>query len=403
MNRPALYLFDDARAARWAPFASTRPVGELLLGTRTLRGRAEAVLGTECAAHLVRSGLAGFDEPGTPPCRPIGHGTDQGARILLSSRVALRSAPDALGDAETATRLTMDGVRVGWMLPAGAPDPSPTHLSDPSTAAAEGPEVALDGDRLSGPWDLVGRNTHWLQTDLVDLERSAVPAGVTVLGDGGLILADDAEIEPGVVVDTRDGPVMLADGARAQGPARLTGPLWIGPGSTVLGGVVGGSSIGPVCKVRGEVAESIFVGYANKAHDGHLGHALVGRWVNLGAGTTNSDLKNNYGPVRVATPDGEVDTGLMKVGCFLGDHAKTAIGTLLNTGTVVGAGANVFGAEMPPKDIPAFSWGGAPGAPAFALDRFFEVAERAMARRAQELTPGVRAVLERAWRDAWGD
>jgi UDP-N-acetylglucosamine diphosphorylase / glucose-1-phosphate thymidylyltransferase / UDP-N-acetylgalactosamine diphosphorylase / glucosamine-1-phosphate N-acetyltransferase / galactosamine-1-phosphate N-acetyltransferase len=179
----------------------------------------------------------------------------------------------------------------------------------------------------------------------------------------------------------------------------LVGPLHLGRGSIVFGGHVAASSIGPVCKVRGEIADSVLLGYDNKAHDGYLGHALVGRWVNLGALTTNSDLKNNYGSVTVWTPSGPVDTGLMKVGCFLGDHVKTGIGTVLNTGTVVGTGSNVFGGGMPPAFVPPFSWGSGSEYVDYRLDKFLEGAERAMARRDVPLSPGTRAIFERAWND----
>jgi hypothetical protein len=145
------------------------------------------------------------------------------------------------------------------------------------------------------------------------------------------------------------------------------------------------------------VADSVLLGFVNKAHDGYIGHALLGRWVNLGAFTTNSDLKNNYRPVRVWTPDGDLDTGLLKVGCFLGDHVKTGIGTVLNTGTVIGAGSNVFGGLMPPSAVPPFSWGSGPDLRDHALDKFLVTAAHAMGRRGQELTTGVRLVLEQAW------
>jgi hypothetical protein len=121
--------------------------------------------------------------------------------------------------------------------------------------------------------------------------------------------------------------------------------------------------------------------------------------VNLGALTTNSDLKNNYGPVTVWTPDGPVDTGLLKVGCFLGDHVRTGIGTVFNTGTVVGTGSNVFGGVMPPTFVPPFSWGSGSDLTDYRLDKFIEGAARAMARRDVELTPGARTMFERAWND----
>jgi len=419
MSRRNLLLFDDAVARRWAPFASTRPVGELLLGSLTLRARAEAVLDAACAGHWSHAGLQGFVEPGCPPVIPrdglpeatgSGGSTDD-LRILLSSRVAL--AWDGLPDAiRQSARLVLDGRTVGWALPPGAELPDDERILHPDGGAAKGhggaafddglPELEISGALLEAPWSLMSANEAWLLADGAHLwTTDDTPVGVHRLGDHPLSLASGARVEPGVVVDTRNGPVRLEEGAAVQGPARLTGPLWLGPGTVVLGGDVGTSSVGPVCKVRGEVAESILLGFDNKAHDGHLGHAVLGRWVNLGAGTTNSDLKNNYGSVRVWTPEGPADTGLSKVGSFLGDHVKTAIGTLLPTGAVVGAGANVFGGGgFAPTRVPPFAWGVDPEAPRYRLEAFLETAERAMARRDQTLDTGLRAVLSRAWEQA---
>jgi hypothetical protein len=147
----------------------------------------------------------------------------------------------------------------------------------------------------------------------------------------------------------------------------------------------------------------VALGWVNKAHDGHIGHAYLGAWVNLGAGTTNSDLKNNYSTVRLWTPEGDADTGSIKMGSFLGDHVKTGIGLLLNTGTVVGAGSNLYGAEMPPKYVPPFSWGTGDDLTAYRVEKFLEVAERAMARRKVALSDGARGQLEAAWQRARGD
>ncbi len=394
-----LFLFDDARARGWAPFSLTRPVGELLYGALALRARTEAALAASCEGHLCGDALAGFDEPGSAPALTRDEVPREGVRILLSSRAALHlGAPHrTLGES---SRLVIAGETVGWVLPDGAPLPSDDVLAAPATAAEDDPAVELDGTVLGHPWDLMAGNAARLAADFEALwagDTVDAPAGVHRIGDGALSLAEDAEVEPGVVLDLRNGPIRIEAGARVQGPARLTGPLYLGSGTVVLGGRVGTSSIGPVCKIHGEVADSVILGYVNKAHDGHLGHAVLGRWVNLGAFTTNSDLKNNYGTVRVTTSEGQVDTGLIKVGVFLGDHVKTGIGTLLNTGAVVGAGSNVFGGLMPPTFVPPFSWGAGADLSDFRLDRFLEVAERAMARRDVELTVGVREVLIRAW------
>jgi UDP-N-acetylglucosamine diphosphorylase/glucosamine-1-phosphate N-acetyltransferase len=219
-------------------------------------------------------------------------------------------------------------------------------------------------------------------------------------GDPNLVRVDprNVAIEPFVLLDVSAGPIWLEQGVTIRSFTRLAGPAWIGRSTTLLGGSISASSIGPHCKIRGEVEATVVNGFTNKAHDGFLGHAYVGRWVNLGALTTNSDLKNNYGTVRIWTPDGETDTGEKKIGCLLGDHVKTAIGTMFNTGTVVGAGANIFGAGMPPKRVSPFAWGDT-GA-TWDIDRFLETAETAMGRRNVALTPGLRAVLRRAWQTA---
>lgn len=401
MTDRSLYLFDDRQARRWAPLTLTRPVGELLRGCLTMRRRAEMVLGMSCAGHLSRSDLHGFDEPGAAPVVDRGEVIVSGTRVFLSSRAVLDFADVEIPS--TSARLAVDGQTVGWIVPEGEPLPPDEWIRTPDRAPRDGEVVELEGRVVGHLWDAVAENPAQISTDIQHLwPGDDDPPGVVRIGDGSISLGEDAEIEPGVHVDVRDGPVRLADGARVEGPGRLTGPLFVGPGSTVFGGSVGVSSLGPVCLVRGEVTDSIFLGYVNKAHDGHMGHAYLGRWVNLGAFTTNSDLKNNYRSVRVWTLDGEKDTGLLKVGCFLGDHVKTGIGTVLNTGTVIGAGSNVFGGLMPPSVVPPFSWGAGSDLRDHRLEKFMETAQRVMARRDQGLTPGVTRILRTAWKETAG-
>jgi len=148
-----------------------------------------------------------------------------------------------------------------------------------------------------------------------------------------------------------------------------------------------------VCKVGGEVEGSIIHAYSNKQHDGFLGHAYLAMWVNLGADTNNSDLKNNYGSVRVYINGKEVDSGSMFVGLTMGDHSKSGINTMFNTGTVVGVSSNVFGAGFPPKYVPSFSWGGAEGMVTYDIDKGLEVAKRVMGRRKMQLSQAEEKVL----------
>lgn len=400
MSATRLYLFDDAQARRWAPFTLTRPAGELRYGCLTPRERAELVFRVPCLGHLTRRALEGFDEPGAAPVvRPEDVPAD-GRRILLLSRVVPDfQDPPSLPDGG---RLTFGGATVGWVLEPGRPLPDPASLKEPWRDAG-GPSAEVRGEILGRPWDLVAGTEARLARDIpklfLDDHR---PRGVVRIGRGMISLGEGAEVEPGVVLDTRNGPIRLDAGVRVEGPARLVGPLYVGRDSTLVGGHIATSSIGPVCRLRGEVAHSVLLGWANKTHEGHIGRALLGRWVNLGAGTQNSDMKNNYGTIRVWTPDGDLDTGQIKVGCFIGDHVKTGISTLLNTGSVVGAGSNVFGGLMPPTVVPPFSWGSGSDLRDYRLDAFLQAAEAGMARRGESLTPGVRRILVRAWEETRG-
>lgn len=401
MTDVSLYLFDDRRARRWAPLSLTRPVGELLHGCLTLRERAEHTFGAPCKGHVSRTALIGFDEPGAAPAITPDDVSQTGMRILLSSRAVVEFQEFEIP--EHSARIVVDGQPVGWIVADGDPLPSELWLRDPGAEPEDGPCLELQGTILGHPWDLIAANEHRIARDVERLYPTDDDTpGVHRIGDHNVSLGAASVIEPGVHLDLRNGPIRLDDGVRVEGPARLSGPLYVGRDSTILGGAVGTSSVGPVCLIRGEVAHSVFLGYDNKAHDGHIGHAFVGRWVNLGAFTTNSDLKNNYRTVRVWTPEGDVDSGLIKVGCFLGDHVKTGIGTVLNTGTVIGAGSNVFGGLMPPTAVPPFTWGSGRDFRDHRLDKFLETTERVMARRGQALTPGVIEVLRLAWRKTAG-
>jgi UDP-N-acetylglucosamine diphosphorylase / glucose-1-phosphate thymidylyltransferase / UDP-N-acetylgalactosamine diphosphorylase / glucosamine-1-phosphate N-acetyltransferase / galactosamine-1-phosphate N-acetyltransferase len=188
---------------------------------------------------------------------------------------------------------------------------------------------------------------------------------------------------------------VIEEGAEVRSGTRLEGPAYIGGGTRILGGFVRSSVFGPECRVRGEVASSVFLGYGNKAHDGFVGHSVVGHWVNLGAGTTTSNLKNTYGPVRLEVDGTRIETGRSNLGTLFGDHAKTAIGTMLQTGSVVGAGASVFGVATPPKFVPAFAWGCA--GERLSEDGFLTVARRVLGRRDVEWTDARQESLRRTY------
>jgi UDP-N-acetylglucosamine diphosphorylase/glucosamine-1-phosphate N-acetyltransferase len=232
------------------------------------------------------------------------------------------------------------------------------------------------------------------------LGESAKTKAVKV-GDHGIFVEEGAQIGPQVVLDASVGPILIRSGAVIAPFTHLVGPISVGRDSQILGDRVAASSIGDRCKVHGELSNSIFLGHGNKTHTGFVGHSYLGRWVNLGALTTTSNMKNTYGPVQLWTPSGVRNTGQQFLGTFFGDHAKTGIGTMLTTGSVIGAGANVYGGNMPRKVVPPFAWGDGEPYDTFDITKFLAVAERAMARRQIELGEKARKQLAEAHKKRW--
>jgi UDP-N-acetylglucosamine diphosphorylase/glucosamine-1-phosphate N-acetyltransferase len=215
-----------------------------------------------------------------------------------------------------------------------------------------------------------------------------LPAGIAHFGDRGLHIAATARVYPTVVLDCEHGPVVIEEHAVVRPGAVICGPAYVGPHSTVLDCAVirGNTAIGPHCKVAGEVSGTVFQGYANKAHDGFLGDSWVGEWVNLGAGTTNSNLLNTYSEIICrATPEGPNErTGETFLGAVVGDHVKTAICTRIMTGAILHTGS-MFATTAPISGTVArFTWATDAGSRAYRFDKFLDVARAAMARRKVE-------------------
>jgi UDP-N-acetylglucosamine diphosphorylase/glucosamine-1-phosphate N-acetyltransferase len=386
----ALYLLEpESPGAAWAPFAGVRPIAELRAGIWRVRERWEAAAGNDATA-ILGDHAAGFIDGDEPPVLPPA--VVDGPALVVTASFAPTGVALAPGPQDR--RLTHAGKTVGWIVPAGARW---------SGADEKGAALEIEGVPLRGTYDLLTALETLLPGDCDDFmaaPNDGVPEGSLVLGDPARLVCLGAVVEPGVVFDVRHGAVVLDQGAEVRNGTRLEGPTYVGPGTKVLGGFIRGSVLGPECRVRGEVAVSVFMGYANKAHDGFVGHSMVGHWVNLGAGTTTSNLKNTYGAVRLEIDGERIETGRLNVGSFFGDHAKTAIGTMLATGTVISAGANVFGRPTPPKFLPPFAWGCT--GERMSEDGFLRVAERVMARRNVELSPqrreSLRLTLQRSAR-----
>ncbi len=239
------------------------------------------------------------------------------------------------------------------------------------------------------PWDIFAYNAEELSADFELLTRHKESQSLSdsnrVIGDPEKVfLAPGAKVEASVLT-TSAGPIYLAADSEVMEGCLIRGGLALGEGAQLKMGtrIYGATTIGPQCRVGGEVSNSVIFGYSNKAHDGFLGNSVIGEWCNLGADTNNSNLKNNYGIVRVWSECEEryIPTGLQFCGLIMGDHSKSGINTMFNTGTVAGVYANIFGGGFPDKFIPSFSWGGASGLETFELEKAAEVAERVMARR----------------------
>jgi UDP-N-acetylglucosamine diphosphorylase/glucosamine-1-phosphate N-acetyltransferase len=322
---------------------------------------------------------------------PAGH-----ALLLVNGRCA---QPAAAPDLRTGQALVVreSGHVVAAKLPWAAAEQflKSFALPDQVDVVDAAPEMLF-----TWPWEVLARLPESLVEDisLVRLLDAKVPGDdVEVVGSEPVEVHRAARVYPSVVFDVERGPIVVHEDAVIRPGAILCGPCSVGHGSTVLDRalVKPNTVIGPRCKVAGEVGATIFQGYANKAHDGHLGDSWIGAWVNLGADTTNSNLLNTYGEVamRVETDGPRRRTGMTFLGAVIGDHVKTAIGTRLMTGTVIGTGAMIATTAPPPATVRRFAWLTDDGERTYRLAKLLGTAEAVMARRDRELDEPERAAI----------
>lgn len=227
--------------------------------------------------------------------------------------------------------------------------------------------------------------------------RSDPASGVIGVNEAAIFAADSAEIAPGVILDATEGPILIAENARIMANSVIMGPCAIGANSIVKIGakIYGGTSFGAFCKIGGEVENSIVQAFSNKQHDGFLGHSYLCEWVNLGADTNTSDLKNTYAPIVVRLEGRRVSTNRIMLGLLCGDHTKSGINTMFTTGTVIGVSSSVVGADYAPSVIQSFSFGGRPDSAIYNIERALEVARIVMARRGKKLLIEEESILRR--------
>ena len=251
-------------------------------------------------------------------------------------------------------------------------------------------------------WEIMGDidreikdDFEFLRQDFPTSEQVRLHEGSILVNRDDIFLGTGAEVKPGALIDASHGPVYLGANTKVEPQAAIYGPTYVGPNSVVVAGKVEASSIGHTCRVGGEVEESVFHSYVNKYHAGFIGHSYVGSWVNFGAMTTNSDLKNNYSSIRVTLNGESIDTGSIKVGSFIGDHTKFGIGTLLNTGINIGLCCNLFGGGLiVDKEVGSFQWGNSGGYQDYRFDKAIETARRTAERRDAKLSSSEEQALK---------
>jgi UDP-N-acetylglucosamine diphosphorylase/glucosamine-1-phosphate N-acetyltransferase len=394
-------FFEDAAAGQFTPLTLLRPVFELLCGHFCLR---ERLLQSPAEwGAFVRPWLAAaYREEHTEAHVNDTSWLRQGPTLLINGRWLPDGLPlPELRDGEAG--FAGDTIACLVLAPEEAQCLTVDGWNDDLTRLASGRRrVEVGGTVLRYPWDLLQYNPRQIGRDFRSRDKSdsRIQAGPQVAIQGNnsdVYVAPSAQIDSFVVIDARHGPVWIDAGVRVQPFTRIEGPAFVGRETQLFRAHVReGTSIGPVCRVGGEIEESIIHGYVNKYHDGFLGHSYVCPWVNLGALTTNSDLKNDYTPVRVPLWGEPIDTGSTKVGCFIGDHTKTALASLFNTGTSVGVMTMILpGGELLPKHVPSFSrvWHGRLEEWPDGIEAGLASARTAMARRKRELTPAAEQLL----------
>lgn len=384
---PRYILVDDPKGwERLLPLTYFRPISLLRVGIHTIKELWEQALSSQVevlpvALHKELFGSASIDEQA----------------ILIDSRVLPNEdVVKAIKDLQQGEQLVLnDGTVIAkWGEPTAT-----KKVDDIITVRHPADLIRYLPELITfGSWK--DRLKPLQQTDLCP----------TIFGSiDNIYVGKNVRIDP-CFIDTSSGVVIIDDHAHIMQGAMITGPAYIGPHSVIKMGakIYGPVALGPYCKVGGEVSHTIFQGYSNKAHDGFIGHAFISEWVNIGADTNNSNLKNTYGPVKMwdYVEKRFVNTRMQFLGLIIGDHTKVGINTMFNTGTVIGVSANIFGSGFPRTFIPSFAWGGPQGFITYNVERSLDTARRMMARRNVQLTPEYEQLFKKifelsAWERWW--
>jgi UDP-N-acetylglucosamine diphosphorylase/glucosamine-1-phosphate N-acetyltransferase len=379
-----LILFDGNERRNLLPLSATRSIADFRIGILTIREKWEKCTGVQ--AHILT-------EPYLQP--KYVYRQEEGAVFVNASFLPESQLAEAIEKlpANSALRNQHTVIAV---------------KTDSAVQSANGllntplEEIYIECDlQVRNLCDIFLLNGREIANDIRLMKLQPNPEVLS--GTNTLIGRENIYVEEGVVceassINAKNGPVYFGKNSEVMEGAAIRGPFALCNHSTVKmqAKIYGDTTIGPHCKVGGELSNAVLFGYSNKAHDGFLGNSVIGEWCNLGADTNNSNLKNNYGIVKAWSYAAKAfqSTGLQFCGLMMGDHSKCGINTMFNTGTVTGVCANIFGGGFPPKFVPDFSWGGASGFEAYDLGKCFEAAGQAMSRRGLKLTDQDKNMLE---------
>jgi UDP-N-acetylglucosamine diphosphorylase/glucosamine-1-phosphate N-acetyltransferase len=370
-----IILFDNDLRNRFLPLTYTRPVCDLRIGILTIREKWERWLG---------GNISFITQDYLSEKYPIDLRKDN--YLINGSVLPSEHLCKLISQMEINEAYLKDGELIAARL---NDEQFENLLNDQEVEELQG--MDLDDTpflKLNHIWDIFRLNKQALEDDfrLLTRGRESRPLSKTntVIGDGQIFLEEGAKVEC-AILNVTEGPIYIGKNAEIMEGCLIRGGFAMGESSVLKLGakIYGPTTLGPHCKVGGEVSNSVLTGYSSKAHDGYLGNSVLGEWCNLGADTNVSNLKNNYAQVKLWNYHEEKfdPTGLQFCGLIMGDHSKAGINTMFNTGTVVGVCANIFGSGFPRNFIPSFAWGGASGFTTFSTDKAFETIEKVMARR----------------------
>lgn len=384
-----IILVDDPGRDQLLPFVFTRPVSEIRCGILTLREKWEHRLGygQHSFSYMVPDYLSG--------CFPLRISEDNlavNAALLVDEKLA-----DTIARLESGQQLVCKNRLLAIRLAAD----EFAHVKD-FLPLPQFKRIEYDTDPvfINQIWDIFSLNGAAIESDfdLLTRNRSTAPISGTnqLIGSERIFLEPGAKVECSVI-NASSGPVYIGKNAEIMEGCLVRGPFALGQDAVLKMGakIYGATTVGPGCKVGGEVSNSVIFANSNKAHDGFLGNSVVGEWCNLGADTNNSNLKNNYSDVKVWNYPAcdYVSSGLQFCGLFMGDHSKCSINTMFNTGTVAGVCANIFGSGFPPKHIPSFTWGSEAGGDLFMIEKAVQLAEKVMLRRNKKMSVAEKDLL----------